>query len=425
MLKGLSQKLSRKRVNSKATGSYTDLVALRKMPSTSEGLAHKSAGCISNPATNPAPQDAYFSVAGLHARDPQHDQHILQADSKHLFAAVLTQSSTARGGHYLRQHLHMELLDQMRRHKHDWAIALQAAIQGLNKDFTNLHPFNQNLLDGVEMVVAYVDFATSKLHIASNGCCRCVVGHSTEGGEGVEVVADVGRSVPEEIVEGVSHPTELATIQLSQRVDTILLGSSGYWQEVAPQKALLRMQCYHQKAPQANGGAAAAHLVNFALHQVTQRLRNHRDPRMASLKSVNNLLSLQTGDKQAYKWGSRQPVRRRRGDVHDDLTAAVFHLDWEGRQNSLKESSKKLRQALAEAAGKAQPISPSRSHWDLVRMHFRDFPARASVQNRQQWADVVSAALQADRKARKLGAGEVAIKVLATSSQRDLAAQAL
>lgn len=101
-------------------------------------------------------------------------------------------------------------------------------------------------------------------------------------------------------------------------------------QEVSPQKALLRTQCYHQHAPHASGGVAAAHLVNYALHRVTQRLKNHKDPRMASLKSVNNLLSLQTGDKQAYKWGSRQPMRRRRGDVHDDLTAAVFHLDWEG-----------------------------------------------------------------------------------------------
>ncbi len=64
-------------------------------------------------------------MAGLHAKDPQQDQHILQADSRHLFAAVLTQAATVRGGNYLRQHLHMELLDQMRRHKNDLAAALQ------------------------------------------------------------------------------------------------------------------------------------------------------------------------------------------------------------------------------------------------------------------------------------------------------------
>ena len=97
-----------------------------------------------------------------------------------------------------------------------------------------------------------------------------------------------------------------------------------------PQKALLRAQCWHEKSPQANGGVAAAHLVNYALHRVTQRVQSHKDPSMASLKSLNSLLRLQAGDKNAYKFGSRQPVRRRRGDVHDDLTAAVFHLDWEG-----------------------------------------------------------------------------------------------
>ena len=49
---------------------------------------------------------------------------------------------------------------------------VQAAIQSLNKDFVNLHPFNQNLLEGVSIAVAYVDFASSKLHLASNGSCR-------------------------------------------------------------------------------------------------------------------------------------------------------------------------------------------------------------------------------------------------------------
>ena len=29
-----------------------------------------------------------------------------------------------------------------------------------------------------------------------------------------------------------------------------------------------------------------------------------------------------------YRWGKRQPVRRRRGDVHGDLSAIVLHLDW-------------------------------------------------------------------------------------------------
>jgi len=38
--------------------------------------------------------------------------------------------------------------------------------------------------------------------------------------------------------------------------------------------------------------------------------------------------SLYTGDRSLYRWGKRQPVRRRRGDVHGDLSAIVLHLDW-------------------------------------------------------------------------------------------------
>ena len=40
--------------------------------------------------------------------------------------------------------------------------------------------------------------------------------------------------------------------------------------------------------------------------------------------------SLYTGDRSLYRWGKRQPVRRRRGDVHGDLSAIVLHIDWAG-----------------------------------------------------------------------------------------------
>ena len=52
-------------------------LSCRKVPSTTEGLAFKNTGCIS-PETDAAPQDASYSVAGFHAKDPQHDQHIMQ-----------------------------------------------------------------------------------------------------------------------------------------------------------------------------------------------------------------------------------------------------------------------------------------------------------------------------------------------------------
>ena len=74
-----------------------------------------------------------------------------------------------------------------------------------------------------------------KIHQTTHGggcklyaCCRCIVGRSHKSGEGVEVVADVGGGISEEST-GVSQPTELATIQLSQRIDTVIIGSSGFW----------------------------------------------------------------------------------------------------------------------------------------------------------------------------------------------------
>lgn len=95
-------------------------------------------------------------------------------------------------------------------------------------------------------------------------------------------------------------------------------------------KAALRIECYFQSAPKANQSSVAAHLINYSLHCVNDRLRDHKDPRMSSLRSVNNLVSLPLGDKTQYKWGKRQPVRRRRGDVHKDLTVVALHLHWEG-----------------------------------------------------------------------------------------------
>ena len=47
------------------------------------------------------------------------------------------------------------------------------------------------------------------------------------------------------------------------------------------------------------------------------------------------LQSLWTGDRSMYRWGKRQPVRRRRGDVHGDLSAIVLRLAWNGELPSL------------------------------------------------------------------------------------------
>ena len=97
---------------------------------------------------------------------------VSQVDSKHMFAAVLTSKATARGGHYLRQHLHTEVLAQIRQQDGSVPAALRASLEVLNKGFRNLHPFNPDVLEGVRLAAAYVDFATNRLHIISNGACR-------------------------------------------------------------------------------------------------------------------------------------------------------------------------------------------------------------------------------------------------------------
>ena len=51
---------------------------------------------------------------------------------------------------------------------------------------------------------------------------------------------------------------------------------------------------------------------------------------MASLRSVGDLQQLWVGSRVNYKWGGRQPLRRRRGDVHGDVSAIVLRLDWDG-----------------------------------------------------------------------------------------------
>ena len=91
------------------------------------------------------------------------------------------------------------------------------------------------------------------------------------------------------------------------------------------------MQHYHASVPDASNGNGAAHLTNYALHNVTQRTRRMRDPRMQAIRHVSQLQSLWAGDVGNYKWGGRQPVRRRRGDVHGDMTSVVLHFNWPGQ----------------------------------------------------------------------------------------------
>ena len=91
------------------------------------------------------------------------------------------------------------------------------------------------------------------------------------------------------------------------------------------------MQHFYASVPDASHGNGAAHLTNYALHNVAQRTRRMRDPRMRAIRHVSQLQSLWAGDIGNYKWGGRQPVRRRRGDVHGDMTSVVLRVNWPGQ----------------------------------------------------------------------------------------------
>lgn len=67
-----------------------------------------------------------------------------------------------------------------------------------------------------------------------------------------------------------------------------------YRHELPSDKALLRLRHYNDATPEANGGNAAMHLANYALHAVAARSGRMQDPRMRSLRSVAHLQVQQT-----------------------------------------------------------------------------------------------------------------------------------
>lgn len=98
----------------------------------------------------------------------------MQANGKHIFAAVFTQARPARGGLYLRQHLYNETLAQITKQGGKVLTSLQAALDILNADYRNLNPASSHVIEGVEIAVAFLDFKTGLLHVFSNGSCRYI-----------------------------------------------------------------------------------------------------------------------------------------------------------------------------------------------------------------------------------------------------------
>ena len=201
-----------------------------------------------------------YSMVGFQALDPYGDAHILevrycmtcflsvfsqlrhvghlvlrprllQVDTtstvKHLFAAVISADRTVRGGNFLRRNMHRELMQQIKAvgdvHK-----AIRAAIFSLDRTWRDMHPFNRNVLDGVSLSAAYVDLSTNILYLASTGGCRVVVGSINSQGE-LEVTADVGKAAASSGSSPTGLSSGIATVQLTDIVDTIILGSKGLW----------------------------------------------------------------------------------------------------------------------------------------------------------------------------------------------------
>lgn len=378
-------------------------------------LSQRSGEVKTAAASQPNQARIEYSMVGFQALDPYGDAHILEVDStgavKHLFAAVISTDRTARGGNFLRRNMYRELLHQIKAvgevHK-----AIRAAIFSLDRTWRDMHPFNKNVLDGVSLSAAYVDLSTNTLFLASTGCCRVIVGSRNSQGE-VQVTADVGRAAAPSGNSPHGLSSGIATIQLTDTVDTIILGSQGLWRDLTAQNALLRMQHYHASVPDASNGNGAAHLTNYALHNVTQRTRRTRDPRMRAIRHVSQLQSLWAGDIGNYKWGGRQPVRRRRGDVHGDMTSVVLHLDWAGKHQGLSKASVVRKRQRMGLGSNAMPKSASTStlsaigsraqaNWELIRMHFMDFPREARQHTRQQWFHAVEGVMTQLQEAKQM-----------------------
>ena len=96
----------------------------------------------------------------------------MQVGDDHILSAIVKSKPSARGGNYLRQHMYQEMLAQRRKTPTDLAAALHNTIEELNKGFQSLHPFNLNVLQGIQIVVAFADFSAKKVQVISTGGCR-------------------------------------------------------------------------------------------------------------------------------------------------------------------------------------------------------------------------------------------------------------
>ena len=136
--------------------------------------------------------------------------------------------------------------------------------------------------------------------------------------------------------------------------------------EVSPHQALLRLNLLAHHMPSACGFNPAAHLNNYALHAVTQRMSKLADPRMRALSSVAALQSLFVGSRANYPGYERMPVRRQRGDVHGDMTAIVVRLAWEGVHCSPPLANKAISLSFKWLSESSRPSHVLAAHYSLA-----------------------------------------------------------
>ena len=322
------------------------------------------------------------------------------ADEHGIYAGVISASETAPAYSYIGTQLQQCLQTQLALFKGS-PVAFQAAIATLDAAWKRSHPYHGSILEGVQGIsIAYMDADRQTAYLASHGSCRAAAGRvqadqqatvtasqqpsATRAVFAVETIPITDVSC---IIVGSSGlwcacvfvtvmlccPASLhkllkdheilhtmfraqcalgrnAIVHLllcwfllvllacaSSSYDCPLMFASQCRREVGPAKAVCRLQTLSQ-LPSDHQPDQAAHLINYALHAVTGRMRKLSDPRMRALSSVSALQSLWVGSQASYR-GYRTPLRRKRGDVHGDLTAIVIQLQESGEASMCYEAA--------------------------------------------------------------------------------------
>jgi len=421
------------------------------------------------------PEAVHMSSAAYAASAPFRDaiiqEAVLTGQRPHIFVAVLTSEPNAHGGDHLRRNLHRQLQQELIAEGGNVEKAFRSALFLLERNFKALHIQNSPLLSGTQIAAAYVDLTAGQLYLLSNGGCRAVVA-SRDGAEQLLVSHELGRPSPEETAAAVESssvvgsqrkaaaraaaqrgvfttggplgPNSIVSVPITGDVESITLGSSGLWRELPAQQAAVRVSSLAASAPHALGGNSAAALAQLALQNVAVRCSASKDPRMSALRDPATLQQVWTGSKRNYRWGGRQPLRRRRGDVHGDLSAVVLRFDWAGSHVLPRSAVAAKRMCgFAEGAGKLSvPRSASgasiasvasfgslrtagkASHWDLVRAHFLEFRPAARAAARARWYAAVSMAQIANTVAKAKAKAAAAAAAAQQEAEAEVSAAA-